>query len=224
MVKRIVGMLLLFAICITTTSCTSTYPIGKYGKVKSKIEVNGPSLRKYNGNLYVLDEWRLFESMTPSGKPYSENKECVPEGDAAAGDVLVGWTPSLYFYKYYSNTEDNPVFIYEANFDKLYIRDDYDYKTDTFIIEGTDHSFVFSDMLTFLDGPRDDYFHLGLGSPNAIDVFLYSEFCPRLRIYLKLNYVNDMWIANVYGNGYYWFELSDELLQMLNIDSATLDS
>ena len=238
MVKRIISLLLIFALALSLTSCslvselidarrTYWHYMTEYWKQKGKVDIVWTDenedgylnyYAEYNEKRYNLDYYNLFEHMYDTSLPMDQ---C-----AAEGDVLIGWEWELFgmgfLHLYYSNTSDNPMFIYENQTDyiELYIREDYNYETDTFVIEGTDQSFVFSDMLTLVDSAKRDYLRPHLVSPDFISCTLYSESCSRLRIALELVCVDNEWFARVHHNAVYWFAVSDELLYELNIDTV----
>jgi hypothetical protein len=96
----------------------------------------------------------------------------------------------------------------------LYLRSDYKYEADTFILEGTDYSFVFSDMLCrSSDFPYNPFTIYS----NQTDITLYSKQYPRLKIQLHLFYVDNTWYAGGESKDAL-FEVSNELLDILNID------
>ena len=239
MVKRVISLLLIFALALSLTSCSFLSELidrrreyrrytTEYPKQKENVDIvwigEGLYCAEYNGKRYNLDNYNLFESMLKTSTSSSF------EDYAADGDMLISWEWELlgmgFLHLYYSNTSDNPMFIYEIQTDyiELYIREDYNYETDTFVVEGTDQSFVFSDMLTLVDDSKSEHLRPYMISSDSIAVTLYSECCPRLRIALELVYVDNEWFAHVNRNPIYWFAVSDELLQMLNIDTAAPNS
>ena len=240
MVKRIISLLLIFALALSLTSCSFAselidarrmywHYMTEYWEQKGKVDIvlideNEDEYlnyyAEYNEKRYNLDHYDLFEPMYDTSLPMDQ---C-----AAEGDVLIGWNwPYFGFWfldVYYSNTSDDPMFIYAPRLQELYVREDYSYETDTFVVDGTDQSFVFSDMLTPVDDAKHEYLHHYVLSRDCIELPLYSETCSRLRIALELVCVDNEWYAHIFYNPVYWFAVSDELLYELNIDTATLDS
>ena len=236
MAKRIISLLLIFVLALSLASCsfvselinarrTYRHYMTEYGKQKGKVDIVWTDenedeylnyYAEYNEKRYNLDHYGLFEPMYDTSLPMDQ---C-----AAEGDVLIGWECASFGFSfldlYYSNTSDDPVFIYAPRLRDLYIREDYTCETDTFVIEGTDQSFVFSDMLTLVDSAKRDYLRPHLVSPDFISCTLYSESCSRLRIALELVSVDNEWFARVHHNSVYWFAVSDELLYELNIDTV----
>ena len=218
MLKRIAILLLISTILIMASSCSSSSAYGvwqdmcdQYPDQKGKVQIisdndEGDYHVEYEGRRYNIDKLMLFK--------VKENIHGIHEDD-----ILVGWD-SLpfgigYLDKYYSYTNDNPVFIYISRYDELYLRNDYNYEADTFIIEGTDTEFVFSDMLTLSSAFSYDFTYL---YPDELDITLYSVIYPRLEIPLRIFCVNDVWFAGGNSNSAL-FEVSDEFLSLLNVDS-----
>ena len=218
MLKRISVFLLMLALSLTVSSCgqssaygawknmVDTYP-DQQGAVDVVADDDGNGYHvEYNGQRYNLDALDLFD--------VGETAFDVPEGD-----VLVGWDTLpfglWYLDEYYSDTAEDPVFIYMPRLREVYLRSDYDYTTDTFVLNGTEHSFVFSDVLTLTGAiSYDSVSHY----EGEIPVTLYSEAYPRLRISLRLFCVDGVWYAG--GNSHSaLFLVSDVLLDMVHIDT-----
>ena len=217
MLKRIELLLLMLTISIMISSCSlSSYTTWKdmtdaYPNQKGKVQVisdDGSNYHiEYEGNHYNIDKLKLFR--------VKENTQEIPEDD-----VLVGWDALPfgigYLDKYYSYTSDSPVFIYISRYNELYLRNDYNYEADIFVIKGTDQRFVFSDMFTLSNAfSYDSITHYA----DEIDIILYSDMYPRLQIPLRLFCVNNVWFAGGNSN-FALFEVSDELLDLLNIDTC----
>ena len=213
--KRIASLLLIVAILIMASSCSSSSPYGiwqdmcnQYPDQKGMIQIisdndDGDYHIEYEGVVYNIDKLTLFR--------VRESTREIPEDD-----VLVGWD-SLpfcigYLDKYYSYTTDNPVFIYISGYNELYLRDDYNYETDTFVIEGSNKKFVFSDMLSL--SSDFSYSTFGIYS-NQTNITLYSNQYPRLQIPLRLFCVDNIWYVG--GTSVTaLFEVSDEFLKILS--------
>ena len=222
-VKRIAIVLLILVLLLVTRSCVSIFSelSGAYrawadmcdeyqdqmGKVQIVSDGDSGYYAKYEKQRYYVDKSGLFY--------VREDMYNIPEGD-----VLVGWS-SLpfgiwYLDKYYSYTTDDPVFIYISRYYELYLREDYDYETDTFIIEGTDTRFVFSDMFSLSDTfPYQSTSHY-TGERNIV---LYSEQYPRLRMPLRLFRMNGVWYAGGDRDNAI-FEVSDDFWNLLGNGGA----
>ena len=218
MLKQISVFLLMLALSLTVSSCgqssaygvwkdlVDTYP-DQLGAVDVVADDDGNGYHvEYNGQRYNLDALDLFD--------VGETTFDVPEGD-----VLVGWDTLpfglWYLDEYYSDTAEDPVFIYMPRLREVYLRSDYDYTTDTFVLNGTEHAFVFSDTLTLTgEISYDSVGHY----EGEIPVTLYSKAHPRLRISLHLFCVDGVWYAG--GNSHSaLFLVSDVLLDMVHIDT-----
>ena len=130
--------LLLMTIVMMLSSCSSSSAYGvwkdmcdQYPDQKGKVQIvtdndEGDYHVEYEGLCYNIDKLNLFR--------VRENIREIPEDD-----VLVGWDALPfgigYLDKYYSYTNDNPVFIYISRYNELYLRNDYKYETDTFVME-----------------------------------------------------------------------------------------
>lgn len=217
MLKHIAILLLISTILIMASSCSLSSAYGawkdmcvQYPDKKGKVQVisdndEGAYHIEYEGLRYNIDKLKLFR--------VRENIREIPEDD-----VLIGWD-SLpfgigYLDKYYSNTNDDPIFIYISRYDELYLRSDYDYKLDTFVLEGTDHQFVFADMFTLSNAFSYNFLN---HYTNETDITLYSTMSPRLQIQLCLFCLDNTWYVGG-GSDATLFEVSNEFLSLLNID------
>lgn len=214
MLKRSAILLLLSAILMMASSCSSSSAYGvwqnmcdQYPDQKGKVQIisngEGDYHVEYEGVDYHIDKLKLFS--------VRESTREIPEGD-----VFVGWD-SLpfgmgYLDKYYSYTSDDPVFIYISRYDELYVRDDYDYETDTFVMDGSE--FVFLDMFSLSSEFSYDPF---CPYPNETDIIFCSKQYPRLQIPLRLFCVDGKWYAGGVINKAI-FEVSEEFLSLLAVD------
>ena len=223
--RRIISLLLILIFLLTMTSCVSSAlgAIGGWSRYvieypNQMFSVDTVSVTdteydaKYDGKLYNCDEYHLFESMLKANFRSHPIEECIPEGD-----VLISWNTLplglWYLDRYYSYSYDNPVFIYEIRLDRLYLREDYSYETDTFVIEGTDQSFVFSDMLALSHTKCT----CSLGNHyNSTIITLYSKAYPRLRMELRVFCENDTWFAHTTFYASPVFEVSEEFIKILS--------
>lgn len=135
---------------------------------------------------------------------------------AEAGDVLLGWNGWRFGYvdEYYSDTTENPLFLYESRLRNFFLREDYDYHEDTFFIDGTDISFRFSD--TFED--------VNLYSKRkGTKLLLRSE--TNSRISLELNIITDdgRWYAVTALEGFI-MTMSDEFIAALKDNGIVSES
>ena len=203
MKKRCVLILL----CIASLFLNSCVPFcdGFYSKEEKKLykqvtrqeDQNGDITLEYNGISYYYDNLGFFSVL--------ENSHCINDGD-----IMLGWTgsPSGLFYtqEYYSYTQNAPLFIYTIRGWQVYFCETYDYKLDTFVIEGTDSKIIFSDAIS--EKPAyESYYNF------KTRVVLRSETDPRVVCKLWLYLKNDIWYVS--SSQDYYFEITNEFKQLL---------
>ena len=123
-------------------------------------------------------------------------------------NTLVSWNGNRYVgyvSEYYSYTLEEPLFIYYKSW--VFLREDYDYKADTFVIKNSSAEIVWKDMFG-AEQTRFDF-------QSPITVELYSKQCSRIKATLELEYVEDHWYVSVPGSQSVWI-LSDEFAEMLS--------
>ena len=213
MCNRITILLMILTILVMGSSCSVQSVAGwrylndEYPDLYEKVQVKSDGEKdyhiEYESQCYNVDKLGLFQVEKDRENDVLLSWACLPFG--------IG-----YLDMYYSYTTDNPVFIYMSRFPEVYLRDDYNYETDIFIIEGTNYRFVFSDMFTISKAFQYDFMHHYSGEQY---ITLYSEACPRLQIPLRVFCVNDVWYAGANAN-HTLFEVSDEFLALLSIDGC----
>ena len=129
-------------------------------------------------------------------------------------DVELGYNDTFKGYRgFFSETADNPKYIFVSRCVEdyamaVYIRRDFDYKSKTLVLEGTDEKIIYSDAFTETDEIVNGETIISFTNP----VYLYFEDCPRLKIELSVE--KD-------GEKYYYMyggerqKLSDELVDIL---------
>ena len=129
-------------------------------------------------------------------------------------DIELGWYYSFPFStQFYSESLESPVFIYTLGSVKsVYLRQDYEYETDTFVIKGSDKEFVFENMLSLSNDFFYDPFRI---YPSQTDITFHSKQYPRLKIQLRLFFVNNIWYAGGDCSDAL-FVVSNEFLDMLD--------
>ncbi|MBO5305347.1 MAG: site-specific integrase [Clostridia bacterium] len=105
--------------------------------------------------------------------------------------VLIGWGGMRYGYvdRFYADTEENPLFIYERRLDWIFFREGYDYQTDLYRVEGTEAFISYKDALTEtnLSFQRDkDY-------DTYTIVKLVCKSHARMELELDVIYANGVW-------------------------------
>lgn len=127
-------------------------------------------------------------------------------------NIMLGWSGIQFFGyidKYYSYTVDEPIYIYNSRINEMYLWEDYDYKSDIFVLEGTSSKIVFSNAITETEF---DYNVLERYS-NKIDIELYSEQCPQLRVPLTLFSHSGKWyVCTLTCNAY---QVSNDFVDLL---------
>lgn len=156
-----------------------------YNKVDYVSEQENKHYIEYSGIQFSHDSDKIFDIADITEK----SKE----------DVFIGWNGLRlgYVNKYYSNTNMTPLFIYETRTGSVYLRDDYDYQSDVFIVSDTDSNIVFSDALI-----ETDFIGSFSGTAtNKASVVIYSELCHRLRINLNVFFEDNEWYAHIKNSG-----------------------
>ena len=193
MIRRIIVLFWVIVLIISTfISCISfikeaaNSPLDPdlYGMVTYVKDEEGEGQMAYAGHLYRRD---------------MKNVVCITEADT---DVLLGWSglrigrlPFGHISAYYADTQDAPLFLYCPT-RYQYLRDDYDYTTDTFVIEDTEAGIVYADALTYtgLSYPSNHTYE------HEVSVTLHSVQSSRLQIKLKLFYTDGKWYAGNQNN------------------------
>lgn len=186
-------------LCFTTlllNSCTFHEGVNFVGEKEERALLYN-DVKYYESDLFTVTE--------RSGKP-DEN------------DIQLGWYYSFPFSTdAYSDTLEDPVFIYTDGSDEnVYFRHDYDYLTDTFIIENTDVEIVWEDVF----GPQQNNAFL---LSSSIDVTLYSKQYPRINARLGIGCVDNQWFIVSLPNLAGVWTPSDEFLQIL-FDNGIISS
>lgn len=173
------SILLIIAILMTFTSCGLDYRYALDEDLHNKIECvwgeDDPSHIIYQGKRYIyVGTTGTFMVKSTTYEHYE--------------DVLLSWNGNRYFGyidTYYSDTADNPVFIYNARNPYVFLREDYDYLTDTFVIDDTDEEIVVEDIF---DSKR-----VVPEFKRYFNVRICSKKYPRIKIDMGLVYINDQW-------------------------------
>ncbi len=159
------------------------------------VEYVGENTVKYQGNTYYLAPMIFIQDTSTT---VQEDR----------GYEYVGWCGPRFFYidTYYGDSKDSPNVLYESRRCYTYFRQDYDYETDSFKIEGTDDYVCFSDDLIETSA-----------TPSTFSAFVYvvltSSTHPSLDIRLGIFAENGIWYA--YSMDFVYFELSENFVQTL---------
>ena len=189
---------------LTLTSCGLDY---RYALDESLHEQIEPVLEE-DGTINIIykDTKYIY-----SGEPYTfdviEYKDV--DGYTVVDDVLLSWNGYRYIWyidEYYSYTADNPVYIYNERLGYLYFREDYDYKKDTFVVDGTNAKIVFENTFE-IEVNRDSFF-------SPIRCSIASEKYPEIKVYVELAYIDDQWYVQ-FGSSRPC-KASDEFIELLS--------
>ncbi len=161
------------------------------------------------------DDW--YESIVYSEKNYYMDKhEIFSVTDVSEkvneSDVILSWNGFRFGYidSYYSYTNDAPIFIYETRLKNIYFREDYDYMTDVFEIEGSEIKVSISELVDF-DNEVWDY--------SALDVVaeftLVSQTNTRIKCKVSICQIGDVFYSYVGSYPYYRMEIKQNTLQKL---------
>ncbi len=129
-------------------------------------------------------------------------------------DVVLSWSGNATGLGtktvYYSDTAENPLFIYSPRFNDLYLREDYNYMADTFVVEGTEIEISLSEIMTAdsashtTEIPCDDRTYIILVSKTNLNI------CCRLTAFMENGKA-----YTCIDFGYEAWALSDSLVERL---------
>jgi len=175
-------------------------------KTHNVVEYVDENTVKYQGNTYYLAPMIFIR----------DGETTVLED---RGYEYIGWSGPRFFYIaiFYGDSKDSPSILYNASVSYTYFRQDYDYKTDTFKIEGTEDYICFSENLIALSDNPSTY-----GAYTSKEyVFLSSSTHPSLDIRLGIFEDEGIWYA--YSMDFVYFELSENFVEIL-IKNQTITS
>ena len=162
------------------------------------VEYGDSDTVKYQGNTYYLAPMTFIQ----------DNSTTVQE---KRGYEYIGWCGPRFFYidVYYGDSKNSPNILYESRLKYTYFRQDYDYKSDKFKIEGTDDYVCFSNDLIDLSNIPS-----GNGAyTSKLYVDLTSSTHSSLDIHLGIFEENGIWYA--YSMDFVYFKLSENFIQIL---------
>ena len=123
------------------------------------------------------------------------------------GYEYIGWNGPRFFYidVYYGDTKDAPNILYSTTRCHTYFREDYNYKTDIFKIEGTEDVICFGeDLMETSRKPEKKW---------GEEIRLVSSAHPSLDIYLDIIIENGIWYAQ--SSDLVYFEVSENFVEIL---------
>jgi len=169
MKKLILTVLLCINVCFFS-SCT-------YYENVTFVERDSEQCLSYQGSTYHASE--IFTASN-YGTPNDHDVEL---------GIFYSFPFTTYFY---SETAENPVYIYSIGGDTgVYLKEDFDYQSEVFVIKGTSAKIVFSEAMA---EPYPEYDPL-TEFDSTIDLTMYSEKHPNLKASVLLLSENNDWYA-----------------------------
>ena len=201
--QRLLGLLIVMLAIVTVFTSCDMRDQDLRGKVTFTEDSEGHRSLTYQDTTYYYDEKEFFS--------VTEDPHTIPDGD-----VMVGWNGMaiqwFYVHEYHSYTQDAPLFIYNIRPNDIYFRQDYDYRMDTFLLEGTDVAVVFSDAIT--------EHRLGSIYQTEATITLRSQTDPRVVATLDLASYDGVWcVVTRRGHCYRITDQFKELLDQYDIIS-----
>lgn len=192
----IVGLILALCCAVVYYTIYLTETDNFYENVKFSV-VDEEIFITYQGMNYYRDKFDFFESTKVHGVPVER-------------DILLGWDRRGFYRSYfYSYTVDYPIYIYDNGLGWLYLREDYEYMSDLFILEGTGSRIAFSNIII-----EDELNYDPLKAyKNKTNIVLYSELYPNLRASLQLFMDEDIWYVK--GGSSYACAISNQFVDLL---------
>ena len=194
MLKKGLLFILVVSVFLSLTSCGLDYRYSLDESLHNQIEVVKEDDNLAHHLIYQGDKY------VSVGDYYQSHKD----------DVMLSWNGYRYIWyidEYYSYTSEKPLFIYNKSTRCVYFREDYDYTTDTFVIENTESEIVWKDMLHSQQSNFD--------FEDPIEIEIYSKQCPRIRTYVHLVCDETNWYLSVPGYGEVWIA-SEEFIKILS--------
>ena len=207
MFKKNIVLILIISSILSLSSCGLDYRHSLDENKHNKIEVvmedeDVTSLIYQDTGYYFVGSTNFFSVMTYE----TEDGYYFSFED----DTLLSWNGNRYIWyidEYYSYTVDNPLFIYNSRLKWVYFREDYDYKLDTFVVEGADSEIVWTNIF---DSVAKD-----VDFTSQKNVGMYSKQCPRIKTSLELSFVDGQWFVRCSDSKTIWIP-SDEFLNTLS--------
>ena len=202
--KRILAICLLLLVCLSFVSCVD--PLLD-PKLKDRVT------HYYNPSgigVYKME----FQGVAYPKSPFF----CVKYDES---DPMVSWRSSMRLIvdpgiRIFGDNFDNPVFMYYPSSDAhhlpIYLTEEFDYSSDTFVLDGTDASILWSEVLTEKT--------MLLMADYRYTITMHSETHPRILAYMQICRVNREWYASFYQEYYgvdnkEMYKLSDLFVALL---------
>ena len=134
-------------------------------------------------------------------------------------DKVLSWNKTLIVYNetYSAETTDNPIFIYSywSKTTGVYIRCDYNYKTDNYYIKQTGNTVRFLDAFKQDDSKSIDEFKIDFDTYTQSSIDIFNENVPRLWMTLTVFKFENKWYA-IAESGDIVYTVSDSFIKELN--------
>ena len=175
-------------------------------------------------NEITLGLWEriLLEEKTHNIVKYGENDTLQYQGNTyyrapiifindssnRRGYEYIGWNGPRFSYNdtFYGDSKDAPNILYNSRLPITYFREDYNYKTDLFKLEGTEDVICFGeDLMETSRKPENEY--------GGEDIFLVSSTHPSLDIHFDIIIENGIWYAQ--SDDFVYFEVSENFAEIL---------
>ena len=164
-------------------------------EVHNIIKYNEDETIEYQGNTYYRAPMIFI----------LDNSNTVQE---KRGYEYIGWCGPRFFYSdvYYGDSKDAPNILYNTRLHYTYFREDYNYKTDIFKLEGTEDVICFGEDLIETSLEPSNWW---AGEP----ILLSSSTHPLLDIHLYIIFENGIWYAQ--SSDLVYFEVSENFVEIL---------
>ncbi len=164
-------------------------------EVHNIIKYNEDDTIEYQGNTYYRAPMIFIQ----------DNSNTVEE---KRGYEYIGWCGPRFFYNdvYYGDSKDAPNILYSTSLHYTYFREDYNYKTDIFKLEGTEDVICFGEDLMETSLEPSNWW---AGEP----ILLSSSTHPSLDIHLYIIFENGIWYAQ--SSDLVYFEVSENFVEIL---------
>lgn len=198
MCKRILIAILIVELGLSFVSC------GMHGD----IEVVEYDILKYQGANYYLVNPGIFDVNLDE-----ENESPL---------VKLGWhfnLPYTWQIRYYSYVVDEPNYIFtnDLGASEVWVKQDYDYMSDTFVIEGTSAAIVFSQAFT--DHKLQEKH---TNDKKIAEFYWHSQTCPRIGTMVWIYLIDNTYYIEI-PNYHNVYEVSSEFLALLMINEIVTE-
>ena len=206
--KKLIMLVIIFSMIFTLSACS---------REETNSVLNEATLGVWDRLLLDEETHNIIESVDDETIEYQGSKyylapimfiqDSEKSVQEERGYEYICWTGPRFFYinTYYGDLKDSPNILYETRLSQTYFREDYDYKSDKFKIEGTEDFICFGEDLI-----ETDFKDLNSGS---VDICLSSSTHQSLDIMMYVFFDNGVWYVQTMDCVY--FELSENFVEVL---------